>query len=318
LLALLRQRQGEQVSGEELSRHLGISRTAVWKQVNKLKESGYVIDAVQSRGYRLCSAPDLFDPATIMSGLQGCRRLTSVISLRETVSTNMTAYRMAEEGAGEGTVVLAETQTGGKGRMGRSWASPPGVNLYCSIILRPSIPPVAAAQLTFLSAVGVARAIERTTSLNPRIKWPNDILLGDRKVAGLLNEMSSETDRVNFVILGIGVNLNMAREQFPVDLRTPATSLLLETGTAVGRSSFATVMLREIDDLYDQFLSSGYGPVRAEWLTRSRLAGEMVGVSDGGRERQGRVVGLDEYGALLLETADGQREQVLSGDVRIL
>src|SRR6185369_17974712 len=147
--------------------------------------------------------------------------------LGETGSTNADAFRLAEEGAAEGTVVLADTQSGGKGRLGRIWSSPPGVNLYCSVILRPSVKPYEAPQLTFLSAVAVARAIEQATGLKPEIKWPNDVLIGGRKVAGLLNEMSAETDRINFVILGLGVNLNMTTAQFPHDLRHPATSLFL-------------------------------------------------------------------------------------------
>lgn len=193
-----------------------------------MREAGYVIEAVPSRGYHLLSAPDILSVEEVQAHLRGTVVGSRLVYPGETVSTNTDAFRLAEQGASEGTVVFADTQSGGKGRLGRRWSSPPGVNLYCSVILRPKIMPYEAPQLTFLSAVAVARAIERSSGLNPQIKWPNDVLLEGKKVAGLLNEMSAETDGINFVILGIGVNLNMTAVQFPTDLRHPATSLLLE------------------------------------------------------------------------------------------
>ena len=162
--------------------------------------------------------------------------------------------------------------------------------------------------------IAVARAVEQLTPLKTRIKWPNDLMINDRKVAGLLNEMSAETDKVNFVILGIGVNLNMTLLQFPDELRHPATSLFVETGVKVDRTQFAKIMLQELDSLYEVFLQEGYAPARDEWLERSRLSGVMVSVSDSGTVRTGRVSGIDAYGALLLDTG----AQILSGDVTIL
>jgi BirA family biotin operon repressor/biotin-[acetyl-CoA-carboxylase] ligase len=317
ILSVLALHLGECISGAELSKSLNISRTAVWKQVNILREKGYGIIAEASRGYRLVSKPDILTSAEIISGLHFTRIGRRIICLNEPVSTNSAAFKMASEGAEEGTVVIAESQSGGKGRLGRRWASPPGVNLYCSIILRPPVQPVNAPQLTFLSAVAVAKVIERLTPIMPRIKWPNDILVSGKKVAGLLNEMSAETDKINFVVLGIGVNLNMTAEQFPDDLRNPATSLLLEWGKVVNRVDFARCMLEELDSLYQEFLRSGFSQVRHEWLERSRLEGEPVTVADGGRELRGRVRGIDEYGALLIEDNDGDIQQVLSGDVSI-
>lgn len=313
ILALLLESNAPFISGEELSRSLDVSRSAVWKQIKQLRAAGFIINAEPSRGYRLVSAPDKllasFLARPLKNGLIGKKLLV----LEETVSTNAVAFRMAEEGAEEGTVVIAEFQSGGKGRLGRKWASPPGVNLYCSIILRPPIQPVAAPQLTFLSVIAVARAIEQLTPLQARIKWPNDILINGKKVAGLLNEMSAETDKVNFVILGIGVNLNMTREQFPDDLRHPATSLYMESGMKVDRTVFASVLLQELGSLYGTFLLEGYSPAREEWLRRSRLEGALVTVTDNNVVKSGRVAGIDEYGALLLDSG----EQILSGDVVI-
>ncbi len=307
------------VSGEHLSRELGVSRTAVWKHISALRNGGYLIEAVPSRGYRLISSPDVIDPHEVRAQLDSDRVGRRLEFLKLTTSTNADAFRLAEDGAVEGTVVLADSQTGGKGRRGRVWASPAGVNLYCSIVLRPVIMPHEAPQLTFLSAVAAARAIELTTDLAPEIKWPNDLLISGKKVAGLLNEMSAETDGINFVILGIGINLNMTADQFPDDLRHPATSLFLESGVRVDRSRFAGTMLRELGQLYADFLLHGFGEVREEWQRRCNASGRQVLVSDSGTEcARGRFIGIDSDGALLLRSDDDKLNRITCGDVRVL
>ncbi|HEX8960517.1 MAG TPA: biotin--[acetyl-CoA-carboxylase] ligase [Geobacteraceae bacterium] len=318
ILALFRAKPGGVVSGEELSSLLNVSRTAVWKHIKALKDLGYRIEAVPSQGYRLVASPDLLIPEEITAGLATGRIGLRVISFRETDSTNEIAFRLAEDGAEEGTVVVAEAQRRGKGRLGRRWESPFGVNLYCSIILRPPILPMRAPQLTFLSAVAVARAVEAVTPLKPSIKWPNDLLINGRKVAGLLNEMSAETEKVNFIILGIGVNINMRRDQFPADLRHPATSLFLESGGEVSRLAFTHALLEALDALYGTYLLHGYEPVRKEWLALSNVLGKKVRVSFQESETVGVAEGIDEEGALLVQLADGRVERVLAGDVTII
>lgn len=318
ILSLFRN-AGDHVSGESVSRSLGISRTAVWKHISALREAGFVIDAAPSRGYRLLSSPDMLADATISPLLEtesiGRRR----VFLATTGSTNADAFRLAEEGAGEGTVVLADCQTGGKGRRGREWASPAGVNLYCSLVLRPSIMPWEAPRMTSLSAVAVARAIEKCSCLSPSIKWPNDVLIDGRKVAGLLNEMSAETDGVNFIVLGIGVNLNMTAAQFPPDLRHPATSLMLAGGGKIDRPAFAAALLNEFEVIYRVFLNQGFAPIREEWERRCSAAGRQVAVSEGGVELlRGAFDGIDNDGALLVRRDDGAVERILNGDVRVL
>jgi BirA family biotin operon repressor/biotin-[acetyl-CoA-carboxylase] ligase len=318
ILRLFRE-QGGFVSGGRLSRDLDISRTAVWKHISALRDAGYVIEAVPSRGYRLVASPDLLDAGEIAADLATVIIGRRIVTLRQTDSTNTEAFRLAEEGAAEGTVVIADEQSSGKGRLGRTWISPPGANLYCSVILRPPVRPYEAPQLTFLSAVAVARAIERISSMAPEIKWPNDLLINGRKVAGLLNEMSAETDAVGFVILGIGVNLNMEAAQFPADLRQPATSLMLESGGRIPRSHYARLLFQELDLLYRDFLGQGFGPVREQWQQRCRAMGRPVTVSDGGAPRLvGICSGIDPHGALLVSRADGMVERVHSGDVRVL
>ena len=316
ILELLRAGAGF-ASGETLSRTLGVSRTAVWKHIKGLRVQGYRIEAVPARGYRLLASPDLLTSLDL--GALATRRIGArLVCLKETESTNAVAFRLAEEGAPEGTVVFADAQSAGKGRLGRVWLSPPGVNLYCSVVLRPPISPVAACQLTFLSVVAVARAIESCTVLKPQIKWPNDILVSGKKVAGLLNEMNAETEKVNFVVLGIGVNLNMRLSQLGEGVRHPATSLLEEGGVEVDRAAFARALLAELDVLYDRFLIDGEGPVRAEWLERSAIRGRSVRVCCGTREFGGVVQGVDSFGALLVQSPDGTLETVLSGDVTLV
>lgn len=315
ILRLFRQSRGF-VSGEELSRHLGTSRTAVWKQIRLLREQGYAIEAVPSRGYRLTSTPDLLLPAEIRAGLDTRTIGQEIIYLEDTDSTNLRAYLLGETGAAEGTVVIADRQSAGKGRLGRRWTSPPGVNLYTSVLLRPPISPRSAPQLTFLSAVAAARAIEETSGLEARLKWPNDILLGGKKVAGLLNELSAETDRVHFVVLGIGVNLNMQAGHFPADLRYPATSVAMETGARISRPAFARALFRHLDGLYHLYLEKGFLPVLLAWESLFDLAGQQVEVDMQERRLLGIATGLDEDGALLVRLPDGTLERVLAGDVK--
>ncbi len=316
LLDLFRGHEGELISGSELSRLLGISRTAVWKQIHALGEQGYPIEAVPSRGYRLVETPDLMCPAEIRSALAtecvgGQLRFFDSID-----STNSKARELGDQGAVEGTVVIADAQSGGKGRMGRRWSSPAGVNLYASVLLRPAILPWDAPHLTFVSAVAVARAIEEVSGLRARVKWPNDILVGKKKIAGLLNEMSAEMDKLNYVVLGMGVNLNMRCDQFPDDLRYPATSIFLETGKAVSRLSFTRCLLRHLDELYRLYLDQGFPAVARHWATLCDLVGTRVHVDQQQTQVEGVVLGLDDDGALLLELDDGSTQRVLSGDVR--
>ncbi|MDD2367591.1 MAG: biotin--[acetyl-CoA-carboxylase] ligase [Desulfuromonadaceae bacterium] len=318
ILNLFRSAKGY-ISGQHISRELGISRTAVWKRISVLRRDGYMIEALPSQGYRLVASPDLIDTDILKESLQNCVIGSRIEFSKITSSTNADAFRLAEHGAAEGTVFLAESQTGGKGRRGRVWASPAGVNLYCSIVLRPSVMPHEAPQLTFLSAVAVARAIELTTKLSPEIKWPNDLLISGKKVAGLLNEMSAETDCINFVILGIGVNINMTADQFPEDLRHPATSLFLESGVKTDRSRFTEIMLTELDLLYTDFMKYGFEPIREEWQKRCNAKGCRVMVTDSGTPcSSGRFEGIDSDGAMLLRTDDEVLYRITSGDVRII
>jgi BirA family biotin operon repressor/biotin-[acetyl-CoA-carboxylase] ligase len=306
------------VSGAQISRALGVSRTAVWKHIEQLRMLGYTIEAVPSKGYRLTDAPDLLLAAEIQADL-GTRRIgREVFYYDETDSTNLRAHELGKTGAAEGAVVLADRQTAGRGRLGRHWCSPSGVNLYASVLLRPPVLPRHACQLTFLSAVAVAQSVTEIGGLPARVKWPNDVLVHGRKVAGLLNELDAETERIHYLVLGMGVNLNMRAGQFPEDLRYPATSLLLERGEPVSRRTFTRALLRHLDRLYNQYLREGFEPVLTAWREYFDLEGRMVEVDAQTRCVRGRVTGLNADGALLLELADGSVERILAGDVRPL
>lgn len=316
ILSLFSQTPGGYVSGERISAELGISRAAVWKHIRNLRQAGYHIEAIPSRGYQLLQAPDILLPEAIQAGLN-CRRIGSLVHCFEiTESTNLQACRLADEGGPEGLVVIADQQSAGKGRMGRRWESPAGVNLYASILLRPPILPLEASRLTFLSAVAVCRTIKCCTGLQATVKWPNDVLLQGAKVGGLLNEMSSETDRVHYVVLGIGVNLNMQREQFPADLLYPATSLALAGGRPVSRLDFTRVLLQETDALYQTYLQNGSPPIMAAWSELCDLIGCQVQAESAHGLITGAMIGLAEDGALLVRTATGKIEHIYAGDVR--
>lgn len=318
LLRLLRAQPAGFVSGATCSRELGVSRSAIWKQVELLRAAGYTIEAVTARGYRLLASPDLLLPGEIAAGLQTQTVGRDIRCFDKIDSTNLRAWQLGEEGAVEGTVVIADSQSAGKGRLGRFWVSPAGVNLYLSLLLRPPLPPRDAPQLTFLSALAVARAVEVASGMRPTMKWPNDVLLGGAKVAGLLNEMSAETERINFLVLGIGVNLNMDAEQFPSQLRYPATSLLLASGRRVARVSFCQILLAELDRLYRRYLVEGFAPIRAGWEEYFSLVGNRVSVDCTSHVVDGKVIGIDVDGALLLQLSGGGTERILAGDVRPL
>jgi len=230
-------------------------------------------------------------------------------------STNSMAYQLALQGAEEGEVVIAESQVKGRGRLGRRWFSPPFLNLYLSVILRPKIPPHQASLITLMAAVATTDAIQKYTGLLPLIKWPNDILLRDRKVAGLLNEIHSEMDRIHFLILGIGVNLNMDGKMFPKEIRGVATSVKREMGQTISRKAFLQSLLGELEEWYAIFLKEGGAAILEAWRDRAKIKGKRVKVTSLGETLSGVAVDVDSDGALILKTEDGERKRVVAGDV---
>jgi BirA family biotin operon repressor/biotin-[acetyl-CoA-carboxylase] ligase len=306
------------VSGAELARRTGVTRAAVWKHVQRLIRRGYRIASAPRRGYRLEQAPDRLLPAEIHARLRS-RRIGRVLHYFESIdSTQRFAIERARAGAAEGEVVVAEMQTHGRGRLGRSFFSPPGVSLYASIVLRPPIPPASAPQITLVAGLAVAETIEAHSGHRPGLKWPNDVWLGNLKVAGILTEMESEADRVVWVVCGPGVNLNVAAKDFPPELQGIATSVLAATGRRVDRVAFAAALFERFEERYDQFLAGGFGALRGAWESYSILPGRDVRVEGGGKPLEGRVLGIDDDGALRLRTGSGETARVIAGDVTIV
>jgi BirA family biotin operon repressor/biotin-[acetyl-CoA-carboxylase] ligase len=315
ILRLLREHPSTSLSGEEISRRLKVSRTAVWKRIQRLRALGYGIEASTRSGYCLIGSPDLLTPAEIKPILKTKWIGKTIHHFHTLDSTNSKAYQLALNGAEEGEVVISESQEKGKGRLGRQWFSPPFLNLYLSVILRPNILPHQASLITLLAAVAAADAIREFSGLLPLIKWPNDILLRDRKVAGLLNEIHSEMDRVHFVILGIGVNLNMDENMFSKEIRAVASSLKIEMGQTISRKGFLPFFLQELERWYSIFLKEGSAVILKAWRDRAHIKGRRVKVTSFGETLVGTAIDVDSDGALILETGDGKRKRVVAGDI---
>ncbi|MGH7830363.1 MAG: biotin--[acetyl-CoA-carboxylase] ligase [Candidatus Binatia bacterium] len=254
-------------------------------------------------------------PHVIQQGMETRRVGKTIHHFPELDSTNVYAFQRAQEGAAEGEIVIAEGQTRGKGRMGRAWVSPPYRNLYLSVILRPALAPPRAAQVTLMAAVALAETVRAFLPFPPEIKWPNDILVGGKKLAGILTESSMEADRVRFVIVGIGVNLNFPKELMPEDIRDTATSVIILTRKAVDREEFARRLIQDLDRCYGDLEERGFASLAQRWERWFVLKGKMVRVEMMGQPIVGKAMGIDSDGALLLEDEQGASRRVIAGDV---
>lgn len=290
------------ISGEEISRELGISRSAVWKHINSIKKMGYTIVSVPSKGYKIEYAPDKINPKKVNISSTG-----KLYFFEKTSSTNYEAK--AAENVPDRSVFLAETQTEGRGRLGRKWSSPKGTGVFMSIYLKPDIPPSKVSALTLVAGLAVQRAIEGSA-----IKWPNDVLLDSRKVAGVLTEMSAEMDKVNYVVVGIGVNVNT--EAFNIDLIRKATSLYLETGKKWQREEVINRIMEEFWKIYDEFLSGNFAKIRREYMRVCATLRREVCIVKGEETIVARAVDITENGELVVEK-DGKRFPVNSGEVSV-
>ncbi len=316
ILKLLRSSKSGFVSGEDLAIKLGISRTMVWKHIKALEREGFGIEAVPSQGYRIVSEPDALRLEDIRHGLKTRVIGREIRLMPEVVSTNTLAMELASKGAPEGTVVVAETQTGGKGRLGRKWISPKG-NLYLSVVLRPSIPTYKAPLLTLMGAVAAASAIRTQCAVRATIKWPNDILISGKKAGGLLTEMSAEPDRIRHLVLGIGVDVNMPLDELPPDVRALSTTVACEAGKKIDRTSLLRQLLRDLDSGYEVFLKSE-ALILKEWTALNTTIGRRVVVSGSGETLEGTAEGIDREGRLMIRHDDGTTHAVAAGDVTIV
>ncbi|MCI8682430.1 MAG: biotin--[acetyl-CoA-carboxylase] ligase [Lachnospiraceae bacterium] len=324
ILRLLRQAEpGSYVSGQELCERLGVSRTAVWKSMKQLKETGYEIEAVQNRGYRLVFVPDILSKNEIESCLSTKWLGHPIRYYDEIDSTNTEAKRVAEETRGtegHGTVFVADMQTFGRGRRGRAWNSPHGTGIFFTILLKPDIDPANASMLTLVQALAAAAGIRAVTGLDARIKWPNDIVVNGKKIVGILTEMSAQIDYVNHIVVGTGINVHQT--EFPPEIAKTAASLDLELQHAgktpqISRAGLLGNVLEQFEHYYEIYLNTqDLSALFEEYNSLLVNCRRRVRVLDPGGEFEGTALGIDSRGELLVERAQGV-EKVSSGEVSV-
>lgn len=307
-------KEGEYISGEKLSEILGVSRTAVWKAVNTLREEGYEIDSVTKKGYKLIKKPNVLNAAVIGDGLDVKAVGTEIVIMKTVDSTNEELKRRAQNNAENGLIVISCDQTAGKGRLGRRWSSNEG-GVYFSILLRPELPPSDVSGITLAAGLGVCLAIRKVTGLEAMIKWPNDVIIGNKKICGILTEMTAQTDMVDYVVIGIGINV--LNNRFPEEISKKATSLKIETGEEIDLSLF----MHEIIAMLDKTICSYLFGISQEdmQLYKSMCAtiGREVGLTRNGEGLSGKAVDITADGELVVKLKNGKKITVNSGEVTV-
>ncbi|MDU2065688.1 MAG: biotin--[acetyl-CoA-carboxylase] ligase [Sporomusaceae bacterium] len=317
ILELLRAHSSDYLSGEEISRQLSVSRTAVWKHIQALKQAGYEIESHTRLGYRLLLAPDRLRPEEIIPHLTTEWLGKKIFYFDEVESTNAIGRDAALKGAPEGTIVLAESQCAGKGRLARGWYSPKYQGIWLSIVLRPTtFRPYDAPKCNLMAAVALERAIFRETQIHCGIKWPNDLLYEGKKLVGILTEMNADLDMINYIVIGMGINVNFNEAEIPDELKDIVTFLAKLKGSPVDRKQLLGKVLEELERAYDQINERGFAPLLDEWRKKSITLGKVVDVIGFNQRFSGKAVDIDSDGALLIERESGI-ERVLAGDVSI-
>ncbi len=316
LLIELKKHSGHYISGENLSNMLGISRSAISKHIAVLKESGYIINSTPKIGYQLLKTTQRLLPDEIRDGLE-TKNLgqANIIHYPLIDSTNDQAKVLAIQNAPEGTLLVAEEQSAGRGRKGRSWFSATENGICLSMILRPSMPPGEISQITLMTAVAIAETLFDLTDINVTIKWPNDILVNGKKLAGILTEMSMEMDAIDYIVIGLGLNVNTEKELFNDEIKDLATSLFIESGRYFSRVEIIQRFLERFEKYYIQIQSEGFKSIIKRWKTLSNIIGKYVIVDVGGRKISGLVDDIGDDGVMVLKDTDNVIHRILSGDV---
>ena len=317
ILDLLRASAGQPVSGEEISRKLEVSRTAVWKHIQSLKNEGYNIESVAKKGYILLETPNRLFPQEIMTHLK-TKWLGHSICYKDLVdSSNNLAKKIANEGCEDGMIVVAEEQGAGKGRLSRGWISPHAKGIWFSVVLKPPFLPEEAPKCTLLAAVAVVKAINKIPGVNAAIKWPNDILLLGKKLVGILTEMSAEFGHINYVVIGIGINTNATPDDYPDEVKPLAVSVADAATAPFTRVELLADILENMEELYEKAVKEGFGPVLEEWRKYSCTLGQEVKVIAPDKTYLGTAVDIDAEGLLVVRKENGELEKVVAGDVSI-
>lgn len=317
ILKLLRNNSEEFISGQKISDILNVSRTAIWKNINILKEEGYIIESVSRKGYKLKLAPDVLTQEEIKPYLDSEHIGNKIIHFNSIGSTNTKAKELASDGEKEGVVVISEEQTTGRGRLGREWVSPKRKGIWMSIILRPDISPTDASKITQIGAAAVCESI-RDIGIDAYIKWPNDIIVTDKKVCGILTEMSGELNKINYIIIGIGINANIENDEFPDDIKQRATSLKEVNNEKIDRKKLVAEILNKFQGLYRELIEkSTISKSMKICRKRSILLGKEIRIIFKNKVEIGRAIDITEEGELIVEKEDGEIKKVISGEVSI-
>lgn len=310
---------GEAVSGQQLADRLGVSRTAIWKQMQGLQEEGYVFETVKKKGYILKETPEMLTVGEIMTYLKSKRFGQSIYIYDVVESTQVNAHELARQGVPDGTVVIAEDQTAGKGRMARQWQSKKGKGIWMTVIVRPDVPPHMASQFTLVAAVAVIHAMkEMFRHFTPEIKWPNDILINGKKCTGILTEMQAEADRVQALLIGIGLNVNHDTQDFPEEIQPIATSLAMEEGEFINRAELIANVLYYLETYTDQYVREGFSQLKEMWEEASCTIGQCVKVTTLREEFTGIATGINKDGVLQVKVDNGEVRPIYSGDIEIV
>ncbi|MDO5836470.1 MAG: biotin--[acetyl-CoA-carboxylase] ligase [Methanobacterium sp.] len=313
ILKTLHSKKGEYVASDNLASKMGISNAQLSDEIQKLQEEGYRIDSSSDRGYRLIKTTNRLLPYEIQLDLATRYIGQEIYHYSEVDSTNIVAKELAEKGAVEGTIIIAESQRRGKGRRGKKWLSPSG-GVWMTIILRPDIPTSQAPLLTLLTGVAVAETLNHECGLDVGIKWPNDILIGEKKVCGILTEASARKGELDYVVVGIGIDLNVDVDEFPPDLREGATSLKSELEKEIPGEKLVQNFLLNFENLYHDFKKGQFSDILNQWRKLSTTIGSTVKVEKRGRTIQGEAVGITKDGILILEMDDGSLRKIISGE----
>lgn len=317
ILGILRSKMPTPLSGEVISKELSISRTAVWKHIQTLKNEGYIIESLPKKGYILKEIPDRLRPAEIVAKLQTKWVGHQIHYCEVTTSTNELGKKIASDGCDNGAVVIAEEQNSGKGRLSRGWFSPFARGIWFSVVLKPACLPQEASKFTLLAAVAVVKAVNRYEGVNASIKWPNDILLNGKKLVGILTEMSAEFGHINYIVIGTGINVNVPKKIIPEELKETAISINDVAKTEVNRVELLTEILKNIETLYEEAAAGGFENILKQWKEYSSTIGQDVKVIAPEETYFGKAMDIDEDGLLIVKRENGIIDKVIAGDVSI-
>jgi len=306
ILIFLKKDTQKYISSRDIAGALSITRQSVYDSISYLRSCGYDIEANRKEGYKLIGIPDNLSPVEIAAELK-CRRFgCRIYSYKSVGSTNIIAQDLAKSGYPEGTLIIAESQTKGRGRLGRKWHSPPGKGLYFTLILRPNISPERIAGLSLVAGLAIVRAIKEVTGIATQTKWPNDVLYKGRKLAGILAELNSEPDKINYMALGCGINVCHVKNDFPENLQKTSTSLRLISRHEIPRIILLQNILKHFEGLYDNFCKHGFRYIKNDLIKYSAIMGKQVKLTVGGQQITGKAIGIDDAGRLIVENKSGQ------------